>query len=417
MSRLKVAFIHDGPIFVDDRDTYYEYAYHGLLERYSYFADEITFLIRTKRATDCTRFTPLPDEVNVIPVPNYKNPRDYFRFRASAEDIVRRCVEENDCFVLRLQSSIAEIAYRYIRDLRKPFIIESVGCPWDSYWNHSLLGKLIAPYSYLKTRSIIRSADFVYYVTTDFLQRRLPAKQGAVTVACSNVVLADLDETVLDKRIQKIRSKLWQKKLIFGTAAALDTRYKGQEYMIRAIPSLLKMGFDVEYRLAGGRNRNEADLYLENVAKKYGVCDRVKFCGSLTMSEMNKFYDDIDIYVQPSKQEGLPRAVIEALSRGCPAIGSDIAGIPELIQPSYLFKKGNEKEIVAAVERLVNSDLEEVARENFSKAAMYQRRILEERRKRFYDAFMERYWPKINLKACGGEDEPRFPVCESPMPN
>ena len=79
------------------------------------------------------------------------------------------------------------------------------------------------------------------------------------------------------------------------------------------------------------------------------------------------YYDSIDIYVQPSKQEGLPRAVIEAMSRGCPVLGTDIAGIPELIQERCLFKKGSVKSFINAVERLLICNQADIAIENFNK--------------------------------------------------
>lgn len=57
------------------------------------------------------------------------------------------------------------------------------------------------------------------------------------------------------------------------------------------------------------------------------------------------FLDTVDIYIQPSKQEGLPRSVVEAMSRGCLCVGSRIAGIPELLSTKYLFNAGNVMQI------------------------------------------------------------------------
>ena len=45
---IKLLFVHDGPIFYDDEGKYYEVSYHGLLERYQYIADDITFLMRVE---------------------------------------------------------------------------------------------------------------------------------------------------------------------------------------------------------------------------------------------------------------------------------------------------------------------------------------------------------------------------------
>ena len=385
---MKLVFIHDGPLFYDKDGNYYEFAYHELYERYSYMADKITFLIRTKPVEGKT-FTLVPPQIEVISVPNFKSPKTILVNKPKAEKIVEKCVRENDVFVLRTQSSIAQLAVKYIRKYNKPYIVESVGCSWDSYWNHGLLGKAVAPYMYYKTRSIIGKAKYVYYVTGKFLQRRYPTK--GYTVSCSNVVIDEPDDTTLVKRLEKLKGFDPHKKLILGTAAALDTRYKGQEYVIRAIKPLTEMGYDVEYHMAGGYNGTKHDYFLRDLAKELGVTDRVKFVGNLSADKMPEYYDSLDIYVQPSKQEGLPRAVIEAMSRGCPVIGTNIAGIPELISKICLFRKGSDTEVIKAVERVLGTDLEKLAKRNFAKSKEFSREKLIKKREAFYDVFLSEY--------------------------
>lgn len=383
---MKLTFVHDGPLFYDKDGNYYEFAYHELLERYSYLADDISFMMRTKPISGDRKFTPVPKAVKVISVPNFKSPKTYFTMKRRAEQIVEQQIKNSDIVVLRSQSSIAQLALPYIHTYQKPYIIESVGCSWDSYWNHGLLGKMVAPYMYMKTKMAIAEAKYVYYVTTEFLQRRYPTK--GKTVCCSNVVLNKLDERILSARLDKIKKFNPTKKLVLGTAAALDTRYKGHEYVIRALKSLISAGYNVEYRLAGGLTGSKPNSFLEDLAREENVLDRVIFCGSLSSDQMAAYYDSLDIYVQPSKQEGLPRAVIEAMSRGCPAIGTNIAGIPELIQNEFLFKKGSTKELIDALDRILKKDLSKIAEENFNKAKEYERDKLVRRRERFYDEFL-----------------------------
>ena len=106
---------------------------------------------------------------------------------------------------------------------------------------------------------------------------------------------------------------------------------------------------------------------------------------------MPEYYDSLDIYVQPSKQEGLPRAVIEAMSRGCPVIGTSIAGIPELIPKVCLFRKGSEDEVARAVERMMKVDLKRLAKRNFNKSKEFSREKLIKKREAFYDLFLAEY--------------------------
>ena len=46
---MRLTFIHDGPLFYNDDGNYFEFAYHELYERYSFLADEIYFMMRTKK--------------------------------------------------------------------------------------------------------------------------------------------------------------------------------------------------------------------------------------------------------------------------------------------------------------------------------------------------------------------------------
>ena len=179
--------------------------------------------------------------------------------------------------------------------------------------------------------------------------------------------------------------------VVLGTAAAIDTRYKGQEFVIKAIGKLKKRGYQFEYRLAGGttREKSTTEQYLKQLASKCGVENEIIFLGALSQNELVYFYDSLDIYVQPSKQEGLPRAVIEAMSHGCPIIGSDIAGIPELVSKDFLFKKANVNQIIKKILYVVESDLEEISRENFLKSKKYSKDILKTKREKFYDLFIE----------------------------
>ena len=340
---MKVLFVHDGPLFYDETGQYYEFAYHNLLERYKMLGTKVSFLMRTNEISNDRKYTPVPKEIKVISVPNFKSVSSLKNIN-KANQIIKEAVKQNDIMVFRLPSEICQIGIKYAKKYNKPYIIECVGCAWDSYWNHSLLGKFFAPYSYFKMKKAIRESKFVYYVTNEFLQKRYPTY--GEKVACSNVVINSFDNQILINR-KKNNDKINKSKdsIVLGTAAAVDVKYKGQQYVIKAISELNKQGYNFTYKLAGGFTSQNGSNYLKNIAKKYNVEDKTIFMGSLSKEQMNDFYNQIDIYIQPSKQEGLPRAVIEAMNHACPCIGSNIAGIPELIQHEFLFKPGNVEDI------------------------------------------------------------------------
>src|SRR5699024_742855 len=136
------------------------------------------------------------------------------------------------------------------------------------------------------------------------------------------------------KRLEKISRMKKNEKIVIGTTAALDVRFKGQQYIIKALSELKKQGAtNFEYQLVGSGSAS----YLESVAKKYNISNQVKILGSMTHEDVFDWLENIDIYTQPSRQEGLPRALIEAMSRGLPSFGARTAGIPELLEDDFIF--------------------------------------------------------------------------------
>lgn len=241
-------------------------------------------------------------------------------------------------------------------------------------------GKLIAPYMYLSTRHLIKDAPYVVYVTNEFLQRRYP--NSGKNIAASNVELKPMSEDVLMKRIDKITNKDKKAEVILGTAAAIDVPYKGQAYVIRAISELNKRGYNFRYQVIGTGKRER----LEQVAKECGVLDKVDFLGVLKQDKVFDWVDTLDIYIQPSDQEGLPRALIEAMSRACPAIGSSTAGIPELLSPEMIFTRKHVELLAKVLETATSKQTQlENAKKNYDTALGYQREIIYKRRNDFYD--------------------------------
>ena len=105
--------------------------------------------------------------------------------------------------------------------------------------------------------------------------------------------------------------------------------------------------------------------------------------GSIEHDEIFKFLNDMDIYIQPSLQEGLPRAVLEALSMGLPVIGSKTGGIPEIVGKKDIFKKRNVKQIVNILENIDKNELKEMSKYSFEKIKEFDVEKLDNIRKEF----------------------------------
>ena len=255
--------------------------------------------------------------------------------------------------------------------------------------NYSLIGKLIALPCYIKMRNIVRDSTYTIYVTSEFLQKRYPTS-GKYT-NCSNVALTEFDDKVLERRLNKIAAMQKSSKIVIGTAAAVNVKYKGQQYVIEALGELKKQGItNYEYHLVGGGDQT----YLKKIAEKNDVVGQVKLLGAMPHSKVFEWLETIDLYVQPSLTEGLPRALIEAMSRGVPALGSRVAGIPELINSEMLFNnsKNRVKEIELILKNLSKNKLRAQAIYNYNVAKEYHADIINKRREAFMKNFISTYF-------------------------
>jgi glycosyltransferase involved in cell wall biosynthesis len=142
----------------------------------------------------------------------------------------------------------------------------------------------------------------------------------------------------------------------------------------------------VIFRVLGGGD--QAPWIAE--AKRYGVDDITIFQGTLTAGEaVLKWLDDVDLYLQPSFQEGLPRALIEAMSRGCPALASKCAGIPELLDASCLIRPGDSIALGRLLLKVLHDkDWQRMqGKRNWEGAGKYAREVLDARRYAFWENF------------------------------
>ena len=226
-----------------------------------------------------------------------------------------------------------------------------VGCTFDAYWNMGIIGKVIAPISYLVTRHYNKHSLATIYVTNKYLQDRYPTK--GLTYSMSDVIICEHSNEILNKRINKINSRIENGKIRIGTIGSLDVKYKGQQYIIRAISYLRKKGYNIEYQLVGSGDSK----MLNKIAERFNIEESIKYLGPKPHSEIFKWLDEIDIYIQPSNVEGLCRALIEAMSRACPCIASSVGGNKELLDPKDLFKKKKYKQAAAIIEKMTNKKM------------------------------------------------------------
>jgi len=115
------------------------------------------------------------------------------------------------------------------------------------------------------------------------------------------------------------------KKVVF--VGRLDAQ-KGVEYLIRAIPNVIKNYTKVHFFILGNGN---LEKMLKSLAKELNILESITFLDMIPLDKMAEFYSSADIFCLPSIHEGFPLSIAEALSIGLVIVASATEGIPEAI--------------------------------------------------------------------------------------
>jgi glycosyltransferase involved in cell wall biosynthesis len=103
---------------------------------------------------------------------------------------------------------------------------------------------------------------------------------------------------------------------------------KGLDVLFQALGGLLDL--DWQLTLVGDGNQRPR---LEEQARSLGMFERIHFTGWLNGDAVVQQYQQANLYLAPSRHEGMPNVVLEAMSAGLPVVATAIAGNEELILP------------------------------------------------------------------------------------
>ena len=112
------------------------------------------------------------------------------------------------------------------------------------------------------------------------------------------------------------------------TVARLSAE-KGLDDLLTAAALARDAGTAIDVTLVGDGPEREA---LGLLASELGIAEQVHFAGFVgTRPQLVEALDQGDVFVLPSRSEGLPHSIVEAMARGLPAVATAIGGLPELL--------------------------------------------------------------------------------------
>ena len=128
---------------------------------------------------------------------------------------------------------------------------------------------------------------------------------------------------------------------------------KGHDVLIEALVKVQRQVRGVGWRVAVA-GRGKRIQQLRQMAADRGLADRVSFLGH--RDDIADLLAAADVYVMPSRSEGLPIALIEAMLAGKAIVASGVGGIPELIEQGrhgILVPPGDPVALAQALERVL----------------------------------------------------------------
>ena len=327
------------------------------------------------------------NNINFTALPGYQGPKGLLMNCFSVFKAIFKAAFDNQSIViLRLPATIPSLV-GFLRIItNKPYAVELVGDPNDAYSPESLqhpLSRMFQSIFYHGTKVLCKKASACSYVTEHTLQKKYPNQNMySFTSLC-------LDESFFMKKGRLYETPLLKPKLIM--VAMMQNYYKGHDIFIESIRILVhEYSFDGKIVLVGdGPLRPE----LEELVIKNKLNNYIQFYGkSQAGKETFDLMDSSDLLVLPSRQEGLPRVVIEAMARGLPCLCTNVGGTAELVGGEQLL------EVPLTADKLANQlnklivnykDLQRYSEVNLETSGEYEASKVQKKRLDFYSKLVE----------------------------
>jgi len=357
------------------------------------------------------------EKIGFWPLPHYLGPEQFLLQHRKIRASLHAAVADRDVLLCRVASPIADQILPSFWKKNRPYGLEVVGDPYEALAPKAIRHPLRPLFRAWSTRSLKRQcskAVAVAYVTREALQRRYPCPALSVGVSdvghlnfredakvfTTNYSSLDCEASDFVGEARHFRGRERLRILFIGSLAQM---YKGPDILLKAI-QLVAAHLDPNVVIVGdGKHRKE----LELMASHLGISRNVQFLGELPSGmAIRDQLDQATLFVMPSRTEGLPRVIIEAMTRAVPCIATRVGGISELLCDEDLVEAEDYLGLANKIKEVIGSParLSEMSRRNLERAQEYRPEILETRRNgfcRFLRHATEKWLGQTNDQAVG----------------
>jgi glycosyltransferase involved in cell wall biosynthesis len=204
------------------------------------------------------------------------------------------------------------------------------GTPWIGFHHGWTAENLKVRLFHALDRATLPQADRVVAVSREGEQWMLAAGCAREQVTMISNAVDPADFSCRDSRAEVRRDLSIDEDAVLLCAVGRLSREKGQDVLIDAFARIAPRHPALQVALAGdGPDR----LSLEARSTALGVRARVHFLGH--QPHVARVYTAADIIVLPSRSEGMPNALLEAMATGTPVIAAAVGGVPEVAHDGH----------------------------------------------------------------------------------
>lgn len=209
----------------------------------------------------------------------------------------------------------------------------------------NILNPLIALYEFLFLPMLFRNSRKIICSSPVFFKRNL--KKYKIKV---NYIPPGVDMEIFKPSDQESLCDV-----LYVGRIEKNSDWKGINYLLKAISIAKKTKRDISLRLVGSGDRVE---YFKMFAQKLGIGTNVKFIGPKINNGLASEYQNAKVIVLPSitEAEAFGIVLIEAMANKKPVIGSNIGGIPYVIdddENGILVSPKNSKALADAIMKII----------------------------------------------------------------
>lgn len=268
----------------------------------------------------------LPIKAEVTPLPYFVGLRGFIAKSPRLLLQIWQLIGRSGVVVTRLPGLIGTLTVVAATLRGRPVALEVVGDPLDAMAGGKRRDRILAAGAATVTTWGVRQARAVRYVTQQTLQRAYPPHKTATAVAFSSVQA--------DRWFKKAPGRESFSPTIIAVGSQQQL-YKGHDLLIDAMPQVISKFPTARLVLVGDGKFNEI---LRRQALAIGVASAIDFVGHVQdKDELISLVDRAWIYAMPSRAEGLPRALVEAMARSKCCVATRVGGISELLDEQQLI--------------------------------------------------------------------------------